>query len=161
MQPAIRAGRRSGAALGLGLSLPTGNADDFQGTGATHVLPSVIASRIFANRVELFANAAIELDAGDVSRSAMRWALGGTISLAESLAAPIVFLGRDELGAPTAPIAVPFFFQIERSDTVDASVGLRWSFTETGLLSLNALVPLNRAGLRADVIPTVDVEWRY
>ena len=78
----------------------------------------------------------MDYDTADVGRSAVRWALGGTI-------------------------AVPFFFQIERSDTVDASVGLRWSFSETGLLSVNALVPLNRAGLRPDVVPTVGVEWRY
>jgi hypothetical protein len=56
---------------------------------------------------------------------------------------------------------VPFFFQIERSDAVDASVGLRWSFLETALLSANALVPLNDDGLRPDVVPTVSVEWRF
>ena len=39
----------------------------------------------------------------------------------EQVAVPIVFLGRDELGAPAEPIANPFFFQIERSDIFDAS----------------------------------------
>jgi hypothetical protein len=148
-------------ALGLGLSLPTGNADNFQGTGTTRVLPGVIASRLLGNRVELLANAGMELDANDVARSAVRWALGGTISVVERLAVPIVFLGRHELSAPADPIRVPFFFQIERSDAVDASVGLRWRFLETALLSANALVPLNRSGLRANVVPTVSVEWRF
>jgi len=149
-------------ALGLGLSLPTGSADDFQGTGTTRVFPGVIASRVLGDRVELFANAGMELDANDVGRSAVRWVLGGTISLlAERLAMPIVFLGRHEIGAPAEPIRVPFFFQIERSDAVDASVGLRWRFLETALLSANALVPMNRSGLRANVVPTVNVEWRF
>jgi hypothetical protein len=138
-------------ALGLGLSLPTGSADNFQGTGTTRVLPGVIASRLFGNRVELLANAGMELDANDVARSAV----------VERLAVPIVFLGRHELSAPADPIRVPFFFQIERSDAVDASVGIRWRFLETALLSANALVPLNRSGLRANVVPTVNVEWRF
>jgi hypothetical protein len=44
---------------------------------------------------------------------------------------------------------------------VDASVGLRWRFLESALLSANALVPLNRSGLRPDVVPTVNLEWRF
>ena len=158
----VRRGAPADVALGLGLSLPTGSADDFQGTGTTRVLPGVIASRVLGNRVELLANVGMELDASDVDRSAVRWALGGTISIVERLAAPIVFLGRHELSAPADPIPVPFFFQIERSDAVDASVGLRWHFVEAALLSANALVPLTRSsGLRADVVPTVSVEWRF
>jgi hypothetical protein len=158
----VRRGAPADIALGLGLSLPTGSADNFQGTGTTRVLPALIASRVFGDRVELLANVGMELDANDVGRSAVRWALGGTISLLpERLAAPIVFLGRHEIGAPAEPIRVPFFFQIERSDAVDASVGLRWRFFETALLSANALVPINRSGLRANVVPTVNVEWRF
>ena len=157
----VRRGAPADVALGLGLSLPTGRADDFQGAGTTRVLPNVIASRVLANRVELLANAGMDLDAGDVSRSAVRWVLGGTISVVERLAVPIVFLGRHELGAPADPIRLPFFFQIERSDAVDASVGIRWRFVESALLSANALVPLNREGLRPNVVPTVNVEWRF
>jgi hypothetical protein len=157
----VRRGAPADIALGLGLSLPTGSAENFQGTGTTRVLPTLIASRVFANRVELLANVGMDLDANDVGRSAVRWALGGTISVVERLALPIVFLGRHELSAPADPIRVPFFFQIERSDAVDASVGLRWRFLETALLSANALVPLNRSGLRANVVPTVNVEWRF
>ena len=79
----------------------------------------------------------------------------------ELLAVPIVFLGRHEHGAPAETIRMPFFFRIERSDAVDASMGLRWRLAETALLSANALVPLNRSGLRADVVSTVSVEWRF
>ena len=39
-----------------------------------------------------------------------------------------------------------------------ASVGVRWRFTERSVVSANVRVPLNRDGLRADVIPTVGVE---
>src|SRR5262249_18147866 len=103
-------------AVGLGLSLPTGRADDFQGSGTTRVQPALIASRMFGRRLELLANAGIDLDANDIARSVVRWALGGTFMLGERVTVPLVFLGRHELAAPADPIALPFFFQIEQSD---------------------------------------------
>jgi hypothetical protein len=157
----VRRGDPVDVAAGLGLSLPTGRADDFQGAGTTRVEPGLIASRVFGTWLELLANVGIALDAEHVGRSVVQWAIGGTVMPIEQVAVPIVFLGRDELSPPTEPIANPFFFQIERSDTVDASVGVRWRFAENAVVSGNALVPLNHQGLRADVIPTFEVEWTF
>jgi hypothetical protein len=157
----LRRGAPLDLAVGLGLSLPTGRADDFQGTGTTRVLPLLIASRRFGRRLELLANFGADLDANDVGRSSLGWALGATVSLVEPLTAAVTFLGRHELEAQTAPIALPFFFQIERNDLYDAAVGLRWRFAPRGVLSANALLPLNRQGLRADVIPTVQLEYVF
>ena len=119
-------------AAGLALSLPTGRADDFQGAGTTRVEPGLIVSRVFGTWLELLANAGIALDAEDVGRSVVQWAIGGTLMPIEQVAVPIVFLGRDQLGAPAEPIANPFFFQIERSDIFEASVGIRWQFAQHG-----------------------------
>jgi hypothetical protein len=157
----IRRGAPVDLAAGVGLSLPTGNDDDFQGTGTTRVLPGLIASRTLAGRVELLANAGIDLNADDVDRSIVRWAAGATLTVRDGLALPVVFLGAHELSAQSDPIAVPFFFQIERNDLYDASVGLRWRFADAGVVSANALVPLNREGLRADVVPTAQVEYNF
>ena len=55
----------------------------------------------------------------------------------------------------------PFFFQIERNDIYDVSLGLRLLFAESAVVSVNALVPLNEDGLRADVIPTAQVEYTF
>ena len=85
----------------------------------------------------------------------------GQLAAIGQVAVPIVFLGRDELGAPAEPIANPFFFQIERSDIFDASVGVRWRFAEAAVVSANALVPLNRQGLRADVIPPLEIAYAF
>jgi len=71
---------------------------------------------------------------------------GRTLMPVEQVAVPIVFLGRDERGAPAEPIANPFFFQIERSNTVDASVGVHWRFAETAVVPASALVPINHQG---------------
>ena len=61
----------------------------------------------------------------------------------------------------TEPIATPFFFQIERSDQYNASVGSRWRFATSGFVSLNAIVPLNQQGLQAAVIPTLELEYAF
>jgi len=157
----VRRGEPLALALGLGLALPTGRSADLQGTGTTRLEPLLIASRTVRDRIELFADAGMEVVADDVARSVARWALGGTVTLLDRLALPVAFLGRHELAAPTERIALPFFFQIERSDAVDASVGLRWQLAPTAVLSANALVPVNRDGLRADVVPTLEVEYVF
>ena len=77
----------------------------------------------------------------------------------EQVAVPIVFLGRHELSAPADPIPLPCFFQIEGSDVF--AVGIRWRFAKTAVLSVNALVPLNRDGLRPDVIPIMEIEYSF
>jgi hypothetical protein len=148
-------------AVGLGVSLPSGRTEDFQGTGTTRVQPLLIGSRRLGQRLELFANAGADLNADDVDRSILRWAAGATASVVEPVVAAVTFLGRHELGRQTEPIRLPFFFQIERNEVFDASVGVRWRFAETGALSVNALLPLNRDGLRADVIPTFQIEYAF
>src|SRR5262249_2079884 len=108
-------------AAGLGLSLPTGNQDDFHGTGTTRVQPGLFVPRIFWDRVEPFLDLGADLNADDVDRSVLRWAVGATVHAAGPLTGALTFLGRHELSAPADPIRIPFFFQIERSDMYDAS----------------------------------------
>jgi hypothetical protein len=149
------------AAAQLGVSLPTGSQDDLQGTGTTRVQPTLILSHAFANRVEPLLNVGVDCNADDVDQSVVRWAAGGTAQLADAWALAFVILGRHELAAQGEPIANPFFFQLERNDQYNASIGLRWRFADAGSVGLNALVPLERSGLRADAIPTVEVEYAF
>lgn len=149
------------AAAGLGLSLPSGNQDDFHGTGSTRVQPGLILSRVLWDRVEALLNVGIDLHPDDVDRSVPRWAVGGTARIAGPLTGALVFLGRHEVAAPADEIATPFFLQIERSDMYDASVGFRWQFAESGFLAANAIVALNDQGVRATVIPTFEVEYAF
>src|SRR5262249_32254504 len=144
-------------AAGLVLALPSGNENDFRGAGATRVQPALILSRLFAERFEAFLNVGVDFNANDVNRSVVRWAVGGTAELMEALTAALAFLARKELGPQPEPIRLPFFFQIERNNIYDASVGLRWRFAESGILSANVLLPLNRDGIRALAVPTLDV----
>ncbi len=144
----------------LGLSVPTGSQNNFQGTGTTRLQPTLIFSHLYG-RFEPLLNVAIDLNTNDVGRSVVGWAAGGTAQIIDPLNLSVVFLGRHELAPLTEPIATPFFFQIERSDQYNASVGSRWRFATSGFVSLNAIVPLNQQGLQAAVIPTLELEYAF
>jgi hypothetical protein len=148
-------------AAGLGVSFPSGNPDNFQGTGTYQVQPALIVSKVIAERFEPLLNLAVNLNANNVSRSSFRWAVGSTATLYGPLTAAAVFLGNNEFNAQTDPIEAPFFFQINRNDYYNFSFGLRCLFAETGVVSANVIVPLNRDGLRADYIPTLGVEYAF
>ena len=144
----------------LGLGLPTGSRNDFQGTGTTRLQPTLILSHTYG-RFEPLVNVDVDLNTNDVSRSVVGWAAGGTAQVIDPLSASVVFLGRHELTPVTEPIATPFFFQIERSDQYSASVGSRWRFAASGFVSANAIVPVNDQGLQAAVIPTLELEYAF
>jgi len=148
-------------AVGLGVSFPTGNQDDFAGTGTYQLRPALILSRALADRFEPLLNLGVNINANDVDRSAFTWAVGGSARLFGPLTGILVFLGRNEFSAQSDPIEAPFFFQIQRNDIYDASIGFRYLFLESGVISANFIVPLNNEGLRTDFIPTVEVEYSF
>lgn len=148
-------------AVGLGLSLPSGEEEDFQGIGDVHLAPTVVLSHVFAERVELLLNGGIDINAEDVDRSVGRWAAGFTTQITGPLTGAVVFLGRHEFEEQSDPIDTPFFFQIERNDIFDVAIGLRALFMESGVFSINAQLPLNDDGLRADFIPTAQIEYAF
>jgi hypothetical protein len=148
-------------AAGLGVSFPSGNPDNFQGTGTYQLLPGLIISKLIADRFEPLLDLVADLNANDISRSSFRWAVGSTAQVYGPLTAAAVFLGRNEFNAQSDPIEAPFFFQINRNDYYDFSFGLRCLFGESGVVSANVIVPLNRDGLRADYIPTIEAEYAF
>jgi hypothetical protein len=148
-------------AAGLGVSFPSGNPDNFQGTGTYQVQPALVVSKVIAERAEPFLNLGVNINADDVNRSSFRWAAGSTATVYGPLTAAAAFLGNNELNAQTEPIEAPFFFQINRNDYYNFSFGLRGLFAETGVVSANVIVPLNRDGLRADYIVTFGAEYAF
>lgn len=148
-------------AAGLGVSFPSGDPDNFQGTGTYQVQPELVVSKVIAERFEPLLNLGVTLNADDVSRSSFRWAVGSTAMVYGPITAAAVFLGRNEFNAPADQISAPFFFQINRNDFYDFSFGVRCLFAESGVISANVIVPLNRDGLRADYIPTIEAEYSF
>src|SRR3989454_3441751 len=88
----------------LGLSVPTGSQNNFQGTGTTRLQPTLIFSHLYG-RFEPLLNVAIDLNTNDVGRSVVGWAAGGTAQIIDPLNLSVVFLGRHELAPLTEPIA--------------------------------------------------------
>lgn len=148
-------------AAGLAVSFPSGNPDDFHGSGDYRVEPSLILSRVLGGRFEPLLNLGMVFNADDVDRSVFRWGIGSTGVIAGGLNGALVFFGRHELGQQSDSISAPFFFQIERNDIYDASIGLRYLIGESSVISANVIVPLNEEGLRADVIPTLAAEYTF
>jgi hypothetical protein len=148
-------------AVALGVSFPSGDPDNFQGTGTYQLQPQLVVSKVIAERFEPLLNLAVNINADDVERSSFRWAVGSTAIVYGPLTAAAVFLGRNEFNAQTDKIDAPFFFQINRNDYYDFAFGVRWLFAETGVISANVIVPLNRDGLRADYIPTIEAEYAF
>ena len=148
-------------AAGVGLSLPTGDVRELRGTGHTRVQPTFIVSRMVGRWLQPLLNAGIDINTDTVARSSVRWAAGALATIRGPLGGTLVFLGRHELSEQTEKLRLPFFFQVKRNDVVDAAVGARYQFGDHGIVAANALVPLNESGLRAQVIPTFELEYVF
>lgn len=89
---------QGGVALGLNLLLPTGDEDDFLGTGDLHVTPQLYASQVLWNRFEPHVNVGLDFNADDVDRSSFVYAAGATFQVLDRLALLVDFIGRKEFG---------------------------------------------------------------
>jgi hypothetical protein len=168
-------------AVGAVLRVPSGNEQNFQGTGAVELAPMLYAASrpIRVGRLihlETYLNAGFNLNADDVGRSEPRWGVGLDCGMTERLTAAVAVLGRH----PLRPIEQPGFFDVRRRvgqhefdaplfgfrdrrpDFYDLSIGGRvnlWRDTLIGFV--NAIVPLNADGFRAEVIPLAGVEATF
>ncbi len=114
--------------------------------------PLFIAQRPFGPHVAQ-ANLGIEFNAGHVSQSRIRYAIGATFRLLGRLSFLAHIIGSSGFtddhfteGDVTGVVA--------RTDIVDASTGFEVSITRTIVAYVGVLVPLTQDGLRADVVPT-------
>jgi hypothetical protein len=102
-------------AAGLVLRMPTGNQDDFQGTGDWEISPLLYASTrrwLVGYDVGLqgFFNGGLDLNADDVSRSEGRFGVGLDVAFASRATLSIAFLGRE----PFSGFAPSGFFDVPR-----------------------------------------------
>jgi hypothetical protein len=87
-----------GAALGLNLQVPSGEVEDFHGSGETHLSTFVYLSQIVGKRFEPHLNLGVDFNADDVDRSSFVYAVGGSLLIANRLGVVVDFLGRSEFG---------------------------------------------------------------
>lgn len=85
-----------GAAVGLNLQLPTGEARNFHGTEQTHLSSFLYISRVIGERFEPHLNIGVDLNVDDVDRSSFLYAVGGVLQIGKQLGLVVDFLGRSE-----------------------------------------------------------------
>jgi hypothetical protein len=167
------------AAAGLTLRLPSGDEDDFQGTGSFEASPAIYLSTLLWERVSPHFNLAVDLNADDVSRSQVRYGIGIDGDVLPRLGLSLAFLGRSEFdgiadesdteflhlvgGVNGTPQQKPLLgLDFDRKDYFDLSFGVRFVVWREVMLFANGLVALNDDGLRNDtVIPLIGVEGTF
>jgi hypothetical protein len=133
----------AGALLG---QFATGDENNFLGTGENLIRPFIIAShtfrQIFGSPISVtpYANVGYQFDATSYDKlSAFEYVAGFDVGIRR------ISLAWDLLGA----------HYTGGQDRIDTSIGLRWNFWKTLVLSGNVILPLNNDGLRSDVITTL------
>ena len=165
---------RSAAALQL--RLPSGNEDDFQGTGSFEASPFLFASTILWDRVEPHANIGIDLRADDVARSQARYGVGVDVDVHPRVGLALGFLGRSEFEGSADADETSFLhltsagvqqrpllgLDFGRKDFYDVSFGVRGVVFRNVMVFANVIRALNDDGLRNDtVIPAFGVEGTF
>jgi hypothetical protein len=161
------------AATVFALRIPTGEEEDFQGTGDVILSPGVIASRSFG-RFDAHANLGFDIDASDVDGSRVRYGLGVSFGIIEGLGIFAELFGSSGLtdreldfdrqqrdpdtgavqGTVTETVSV-------RTDVVDVSAGFKFSVFDRLVGYAGAIVPVTDDGLRTDVVPVGGFELTF
>ncbi len=175
---------------GFALRFPTGDQDNFQGTGDFTMTPSLIVSREI-RRSDVHLSLGAEVNTQNVDQSRARYAAGVTLGLTDRAAALFDFIGNSsfvadefELTTPAAeglatpgagfpgvrepvtgkcgPTTCTQFLFVPRTDLLDLAMGFKFLVIPGRLIAhLGVIKPLNGDGLRAEVIPTVTVEGAF
>lgn len=168
-----------GAAL-ADIRLPTGNADNFLGTGKTNVRLIGILSRKFQD-FTAHLNLGYEKRSADFQSDRIDFTLGFDNKVMSSLTFALDILGTVDINADKAIKLFPGTRTIvdqvvqggtvigqnlrqvplsnipdrNNDDTYSLSTGFKYAPSDHSIILANILVPLSDGGLRASVIPTV------
>jgi len=165
------------SAAGLQLRLPSGDKDNFQGTGSFETSPFLYVSTVLWSRVEPHLDAGLDLRTDDVSQSLGRWGAGVDVDVTRRIGLDIGFFGRHqwERSSPsgetsflhltsngTVALRPLLGIDFDRKDFYDFSFGARWVVWKQIMLFVNGIYALNDAGLRNDtIIPTGGIEGTF
>ncbi len=133
----------------LDISFPTGDEDNFRGTGEYMWGLNLIASKAFG-WFSPHANLTMQLRTGGKENHQFRWMVGADAKLHERVAASVDFVGNEDLyhdGIGDTQMAV--------------APGLKFNPWKNLVVSTAAVIRVNHQGLRADVIPSLGVEYTF
>lgn len=137
----------SGALL---IKTPSGDEDDFLGTGDLTIRPFFILSNTYFKKFTPHINVGYEFNLDDGKRNALEYVVGFELGLFRDFTTLADVIGSYEPDGDGIG-----------DNIVNLSVGVRWNLFARFILSANTILPLNDQGLRADVIPTLAVEYTF
>ncbi len=161
--------------------MDTGDAANFLGAGFSALRASVIGSKIsgdFAPHLNL----SYLKKFTDLDRDEFEFIAGYDQKISGWLTLAIDVVGRFDLGDPIEGMQFPTSVDIKRTvgsteyvntvsltnlpnydhdNTIDAAFGFKLKLKEALLVMSNIFVPLNHTGLRADIIPTMGLEFSF
>ncbi len=173
----------TGLALGVDFRFPTGDEEDFLGSGATGVKP-FLALSFALGKAAPHLNVAYAWNgnsvlAGNVVTGAeaslpdeLLWAAGFDAGLAKRLTLVADVLGRHVIDSPQlqtktftgldGTTTLPDIgFTTNSFDVITGAFGLKFNPGGKLLIDLNVLVKLNESGLRDTVTPMVGLEYSF
>ena len=162
------------SATGLVLRLPSGSSSDFQGTGDVELTPYLYLSTVLWDRVEPEFNLGFDFNAGDVSRSAVQYALGVDVDATRWCNMNVAYLGRSTFEGSNANtnfqhlhngqlVSEPLLgLDFGSTNTSDLSFGVRFVVWHNVMVYANGIYAINDQGLRNDtIIPAGGVEATF
>ena len=156
------------------IRLPTGDEHNFLGTGKQNIRFLFISSRRF-NDFNPHINLGYDKRGGALDSDEVEYAIGFDHKVSNTLTFAADLLGSFDLQEDEAIVLFPGsigireqfeagsltrFFDLSnipesrRDNTTDLAVGFRFAPSDKVVLMVNILTPLNKNGLRSDVIPT-------
>lgn len=177
----FHSGERADLAGLLEVRLPTGDEDNFLGSGHTSVKAVLIASRAFGG-ITPHANLAYNYRDSKLDNDDIELFLGYSQTIGARFTLALDLIGRFEVGSTidelqfdeTATIRRPvgnseYVQQVEltnlpqadRDHRVDLSLGAKYAPREFLVLLGNAFFPVNDDGLRSDFVTTVGFEFNF
>ena len=140
------------------LTLPTGDKNNFLGTGATKLKATYIISKT-VHRFTPHLNAGYEVRFGETKLDIFDYRFGTEIA-----ATPRVTITGDVIGA-IRPHASTLFRSVALGDQqlighseIDGAIGAKWKMTGDRALLFNVLVPLNKSGIRPTTVLTAGLQ---
>ncbi len=138
-------------AAALDIKFPTGDEDNFLGTGGYNFTPFIILSRSFnESRFNPHINIGYEFNEQDHDRNQVIYALGFDSMITDRVTAAVDFLGSNETDGDDIG-----------DDIYDLSLGVKINPMRELILFANVQIPLNDEGLRSDFIPSAGIEYTF
>lgn len=140
------------------VSLPTGDKENFLGTGEVRLKSTFIASHS-GPRFTPHLNVGYELNAGDTDLNLFDYRLGTEIGASPRVTLAVELLGivRPAAGDLFRTRALEGQELVGRSE-MDGGFGAKWEVGQGQVMMMNILVPLNDTGLRSHPVITFGVQ---